>query len=305
MEKGRKLGLYQEEDLLRLGKALSSEVRIEILKLLRGQKMNVNEIAEQLKIPSSSAAVHVRILEEAGLLDTELRPGIRGSRKICSFRGGQVCIDLEDPSEEEQAEIISMPIGNYVDYHVEPTCGIVGPEGLIDEEDEPRCFYNPGRIEAQLLWFGNGYVEYRFPNASLQNHTLRRMELSAELCSETAKYNMDCPSDITLWINGLEAGTWHCPSDFGGRRGKFSPQWWPVTKTQYGCLKTWSIRDEGTYLDGSRVSQTRLEEYRLAELPYISVRLGIKPDAEYQGGVNIFGETFGDYPQNILLKFFY
>lgn len=305
MEKGRKLGLYQEGDLLRLGKALSSEVRIEILKLLRGQKMNVNEIAEQLKIPSSSAAVHVRILEEAGLLDTELRPGIRGSRKICSFRGGQVCIDLDDPSEEEQAEIISMPIGNYVDYHVEPTCGIVGPEGLIDEEDEPRCFYNPGRIEAQLLWFGNGYVEYRFPNASLQNHTLRRMELSAELCSETAKYNMDCPSDITLWINGLEAGTWHCPSDFGGRRGKFSPQWWPVTKTQYGCLKTWSIRDEGTYLDGSRVSQTRLEEYRLAELPYISVRLGIKPDAEYQGGVNIFGETFGDYPQNILLKFFY
>lgn len=305
MEKGRKLGLYQEEDLLRLGKALSSEVRIEILKLLRGQKMNVNEIAEQLKIPSSSAAVHVRILEEAGLLDTELRPGIRGSRKICSFRGGQVCIDLEDPSEEEQAEIISMPIGNYVDYHVEPTCGIVGPEGLIDEEDEPRCFYNPGRIEAQLLWFGNGYVEYRFPNASLQNHTLRWMELSVELCSETAKYNMDCPSDITLWINGLEAGTWHCPSDFGGRRGKFSPQWWPVTKTQYGCLKTWSIRDEGTYLDGSRVSQTRLEEYRLAELPYISVRLGIKPDAEYQGGVNIFGETFGDYPQNILLKFFY
>lgn len=267
--------------------------------------MNVNEIAEQLKIPSSSAAVHVRILEEAGLLDTELRPGIRGSRKICSFRGGQVCIDLDDPSEEEQAEIISMPIGNYVDYHVEPTCGIVGPEGLIDEEDEPRCFYNPGRIEAQLLWFGNGYVEYRFPNASLQNHTLRRMELSAELCSETAKYNMDCPSDITLWINGLEAGTWHCPSDFGGRRGKFSPQWWPVTKTQYGCLKTWSIRDAGTYLDGSRVSQTRLEEYRLAELPYISVRLGIKPDAEHQGGVNIFGETFGDYPQNILLKFFY
>ena len=78
-----------------------------------------------------------------------------------------------------------------------------------------------------------------------------------------------------------------------------------MTKTQYGCLKTWSIRDEGTYLDGSRVSQTRLEEYRLAELPYISVRLGIKPDAEYQGGVNIFGETFGDYPQNILLKFFY
>ncbi|HIR93859.1 MAG TPA: helix-turn-helix domain-containing protein [Candidatus Egerieimonas intestinavium] len=305
MEKARNLGLNQEEELLRLGKALASEARIEILKLLRGQEMNVNEIAEQLKIPSSSAAVHVRILEEAGLLDTELRPGIRGARKICSFRGGQVCIDLDSPGEQEQAEVISMPIGNYVDYHVEPTCGIVGPEGLIDEEDEPRCFYNPGRIEAQLLWFGSGYVEYRFPNASLQNRSLRRMELSAELCSETANYDMDCPSDITLWINGLEAGTWHCPSDFGGRRGKYSPQWWPVTKTQYGCLKTWSLREEGTYLDGTLVSPVKLADYRLAELPYISVRLGIRPEAEHRGGVNIFGETFGDYSQNILLKFFY
>ena len=305
MEKARNLGLNQEEELLRLGKALASEARIEILKLLRGKEMNVNEIAEQLKIPSSSAAVHVRILEEAGLLDTELRPGIRGARKICSFRGGQVCIDLDSPGEQEQAEVISMPIGNYVDYHVEPTCGIVGPEGLIDEEDEPRCFYNPGRIEAQLLWFGSGYVEYRFPNASLQNRSLRRMELSAELCSETANYDMDCPSDITLWINGLEAGTWHCPSDFGGRRGKYSPQWWPVTKTQYGCLKTWSLREEGTYLDGTLVSPVKLADYRLAELPYISVRLGIRPEAEHRGGVNIFGETFGDYSQNILLKFFY
>ena len=305
MEKARNLGLNQEEELLRLGKALASEARIEILKLLRGQEMNVNEIAEQLKIPSSSAAVHVRILEEAGLLDTELRPGIRGARKICSFRGGQVCIDLDSPGEQEKAEVISMPIGNYVDYHVEPTCGIVGPEGLIDEEDEPRCFYNPGRIEAQLLWFGSGYVEYRFPNASLQNRSLRRMELSAELCSETANYDMDCPSDITLWINGLEAGTWHCPSDFGGRRGKYSPQWWPVTKTQYGCLKTWSLREEGTYLDGTLVSPVKLADYRLAELPYISVRLGIRPEAEHRGGVNIFGETFGDYSQNILLKFFY
>ena len=305
MEKARNLGLNQEEELLRLGKALASEARIEILKLLRGQEMNVNEIAEQLKIPSSSAAVHVRILEEAGLLDTELRPGIRGARKICSFRGGQVCIDLDSPGEQEQAEVISMPIGNYVDYHVEPTCGIVGPEGLIDEEDEPRCFYNPGRIEAQLLWFGSGYVEYRFPNASLQNRSLRRMELSAELCSETANYDMDCPTDITLWINGLEAGTWHCPSDFGGRRGKYSPQWWPVTKTQYGCLKTWSLREEGTYLDGTLVSPVKLADYRLAELPYISVRLGIRPEAEHRGGVNIFGETFGDYSQNILLKFFY
>lgn len=61
-----------------------------------------------------------------------------------------------------------MPIGNYVDYHVEPTCGIVSGDGHIDMEDEPAVFYNPRRVEAKLLWFGNGYLEYRFSNASLK-----------------------------------------------------------------------------------------------------------------------------------------
>ena len=118
-------------------------------------------------------------------------------------------------------------------------------------------------------------------------------------------YDLNCPSDLTLWVNGICAGTWNCPSDFGGRRGKYSPQWWPVTKTQYGCLKTWTLKPEGTCLDGERVSDIRLEDYRLAELPYISVRLGIAEEAEHAGGMNIFGEHFGDYPQNILLKFYY
>lgn len=304
MGKELRLGLDQEEELLKLGKALASPARIGILRLLCRQSLNVNEIADLLGIPASSAAVHVRSLEEAGLLETELKPGIRGSRKVCTLKEKGISVSLTS-AEKERVEVISMPIGNYVDYHVEPTCGIAGPEGLIDEEDEPRCFYNPQRIRAQLLWFGRGYVEYRFPNASLQNNRLRRMELSAELCSETANYDMDCPSDVTLWVNGLEAGTWSCPSDFGGRRGKYSPGWWPVTKTQYGCLKTWSLREDGTYLDGELSSPVRLSDYRLAELPYISVRLGISDTAAHVGGVNIFGETFGDYPQNILLKFFY
>ena len=61
-----------------------------------------------------------------------------------------------------------MPIGNYVDYQVEPTCGLVGEKGPIGEEDEPRGFYDPKRTKAKLLWFGRGYVEYRFPNNILK-----------------------------------------------------------------------------------------------------------------------------------------
>ena len=31
-----------------------------------------------------------------------------------------------------------MPVGNYVDYKVTPTCGMVNEEGYIDGEDEPQ-----------------------------------------------------------------------------------------------------------------------------------------------------------------------
>ena len=104
--------------------------------------------------------------------------------------------------QDEKVEKISMPIGNYVDYHVEPTCGRCG-DGHIDMEDEPAVFYNPRRVEAKLLWFGNGYLEYRFSNASLKKNTLRKLEISAEVCAEDHEYNMDYPSDITVWIDGV------------------------------------------------------------------------------------------------------
>lgn len=302
----RVLGYENRRELTLVGKALSSEVRLDILKMLDGRQMNVNEIAEQLHIPASSAAMHVKVLEEAGLLSCELKPGVRGSMKMCSRQVDALSIRLEAEEEkQEQVETISMPVGNFVDHDVKPCCGIVSDKEFIDEEDEPRGFYNPNRTQAQLIWFEAGYVEYRFPNLGLKNRTLKSVEFSAELCSETQFYNMDCPSDITLWINGCEAGTWRCPSDFGGRRGKLNPDWWPDRNTQYGKLKTWRFTGKGTYINGKKVSDRVLEDYGWREHPYISVRIGIRDDAPCVGGINIFGERFGDYPQNLVLKLIY
>ena len=301
------VSLDQEEQLIKLGKALSSEVRIKILKLLCQYELNVNEIAEKLKIPTSSAAVHVKALEEAELIETKLMPGIRGSKKLCCKNVEQLKISLFSEEDlKQQAEVIKMPIGSYVDYKVMPTCGIVSQEGPIDEEDEPRCFYSPNRHEAQLLWFGqSGYVEYRFPNTILMTEKAKALELSAELCSETHEYDLTCKSDITVWINGIEAGTWECPSDFGGRRGKRNPAWWPDKNTQYGKLKTWRITEKGSFLDGNLSNKATIHEYHLEEKDYISVRIGVKEDAVHQGGLNLFGECFGDHAQNLVLKIVY
>jgi predicted transcriptional regulator len=301
LKKTVQLNLDDKEQLALLGKALSAAVRIDILKLLCKFDLNINEIAERLSLPGSSAAAHIKVLEEAGLIKTNLQPAVRGSMKVCSKSLDSLGVDLITNFIED-AEVINMPIGNFVDYYVEPTCGIVSEKGHIDEEDEPRCFYNPDRTKAKLLWFGKGYLEYRFPNKILTNRREKRVEISMEICSEDHEYNLNFPSDITLWINGAEVGTWTCPSDYGGRRGKLNPPWWPDKNTQYGMLKTWILSEQGTFIDEILINSQSISDYRLSENAFISVRIGIKEDAKNTGGVNLFGDCFGDYAQNIRMK---
>lgn len=303
MKRSMVVSLDDTKSLTLFAKALSVEARIDIIKLLLHQELNINEISEQLQIPASSAAAHIKVLEEAGIIATNYKAGVRGSMKVSHVILEEILINLEsDRNDREDSITIDMPIGNYVDYQVKPTCGLVSEKGPIDEEDEPRCFYNPNRNMAKLLWLGSGFVEYRFPNNELRNREAKRLEISAEVCSEDHEYNLDCPSDITVWVNGIEVGTWMSPSDYGGRRGKLNPAWWPDKNTQYGELKTWSIDGQGSYIDKELISRCSIEEYSLSAKEYISVRIGIKQDAKHIGGMNLFGDTFGDYPQNIRMK---
>lgn len=303
MIKTIKMNLDDEKHLSVLSKALSSEVRIRILKKLREKEMNINEIAEELSIPASSAAVHVKVLEGAGLIRTRLLPGVRGSMKVCYICLDHIYIEIStDSLKGTKDEIIRMPVGSFVDFKVAPTCGLAGLKGPIGIEDEPASFYAPERMDAKLLWFREGFVEYRFPNYCLTGKQEKQLEFSAELCSEDHEYNLDCPSDITVWINGIDAGTYFCPSDFGGQRGRLNPEWWPDKNTQFGVLKRWCLNEKGTFLDDKKVSNLTIKEYHLKENDYISVRIGMKEDAKHIGGVNLFGDGFGNVPQELVMR---
>ena len=129
-----------------------------------------------------------------------------------------------------------------------------------------------------------------------------RLDLSAEICSEAPLHHLDWPSDITVWINGVDIGCWTSPADFGGERGLLTPDWWETKDSQYGQLKIWSVTQNCSYIDGKSISSVQIQDIRLEEKSYIEVQLGIKPDALNVGGLNIFGEKFGNYPQPIVLK---
>jgi predicted transcriptional regulator len=288
-------------------KALASEPRLRMLELLSDRLYNVSEIAEALELALSTANRDIGILEEAGLLRSELTPATRGLQKMCNRVYDTILIELPSSKKVvgDSTVEVSMPVGAYVDSQITPTCGLASETGIIGLFDDPSSFYEPDRLQAQLIWFHYGYVEYRFPNRLPPKTTPTVLRLSLELCSEAPMHHEDWPSDVTVWINGTEIGGWTSPSDFGGRRGVLTPDWWETRNTQHGLLKVWQVNRLGSFVDGIKISDIRLGSLAITEHQFISVRIGVKSDAQNIGGINIFGSRFGNYPQDIILRLDY
>lgn len=296
----------QADKALAFLKALASEPRLAILAFLDDRVVNVNEIAGALGMSPSSATNHIRILEDTGLIRTEVKPASHGLQKLCARTFDHLLIQLPQTRHHTHKILtVPMPIGAYSDFQATPTCGLASEHRIIGIMDNPNSFYEPERIHAELIWFRTGYLEYRFPNNLPSGAVLHNLELSMEVCSEAPLHHPDWPSDITLWVNDIEIGTWTSPSDFGGARGQLTPEWWEEKDTQYGVLKTWKVSDNGAFIDGVKLSSTLLAHLNIRAQPFIRVRIGIKPDAYNVGGINIFGEKFGNYPQPIVLRMDY
>lgn len=308
MERNLLLNFNDIEKLSEVARALSVPTRVQIIWLVSKESMSVNELADALGLPISTVSMHVNVLLETGLLFSAQQPGIRGRKKVCSRKIDFVQFDFAEKFEMETDEeiVVNMPIGYYTSAEgISSSCGIVGEHSYLSPDDDAKNFYEPSHYDAQLIWLSQGVLEYKFPNGVLKNNTAKKISFSLELCSEVSNYRNDWPSDITIWINGREVCTYLSPGDFGGRRGKLNPSWWSDTYTQYGLLKTFSVDQNGTYIDGIKASMVTIDQLELEKDDYISFKIGVKPDAVNCGGLNIFGEKFGDYQQNIVMHMEY
>ena len=292
----------------RVLKVLGAEVRIRILELLQNQELNVTEISRKLGIPQSTAATSILSLEEAGLIDSHSATGVKGGQKVCTARYKEFLITFNPPDLPKENNMIDveMPVGLFTSYNVSAPCGLCSRDSIIGYLDVPGTFFSPDRIKAALVWFEKGYVEYKFPNNALylKKGSIKRLELSMEMCSEVPGTNKKWLSDISVWINEKEIGVWTSPGDFGDRRGKFTPSFWKLEGSQYGILTTWEVTDKGTFIDGCQVSGVTLGDLTLNDHHSIKVRIGIADKAKHAGGINIFGKDFGDYDQDIILKLY-
>jgi predicted transcriptional regulator len=300
-----KIYLAKEDEIIDIARALSSEPRLKIIKLLGDKKMNVGEIAKALNIPQSTCVVNIQILEKAKLLKTEQASGNKGVQKICYIPYDEIVLPIlpETHLEENNFLVTEMPIGLYTDCEISAPCGLVSNKEMIGYFDQKDSFFNPKRATAGLIWFTKGYCEYRFPKApELMSNNIKSISISFEVCSEYPGYNNEWPSDITLWLNGNEIGTWRSPGDFGSEYGRLTPKWWDLKNTQYGLIKTWKLTSEGSYIDGELSGTFKLEDFDYKNCDSFKIKIGIKDDAEFCGGINLFGSTFGNYEQDILLK---
>lgn len=286
-------------------RGLASELRLRLLEHLARGPRNVNQLAQDLGLPQSTVATNVAVLEQCGLLRTEIAKARKGNQKICSLAFEEIVVRFAGARAREDGDVIEveMPIGLFTSFEASAPCGLCSTEGIIGYLDVPASFLDPARMKAALLWFERGWVEYKFPNNGLyQEKPVRRLELSAELSSETPGTNRNWLSDVTVWINGVEIGSWTSPGDFGDRRGKLTPEWWKLEGSQYGLLKSWSVTPDGAFVDGVRISDVRIQDLALADHHSIRVRIGVKAEAEHVGGMNLFGRGFGNHDQAIVLR---
>lgn len=299
-----RLSIEQMDQLCPVAKALSSPLRVRMIALLRERSMNVNELADALNMPVSTAALNVRQLEDAGLISTQIQPGIRGAMKLCSRKIDSVSLHLvpESPSGHS-ALTIHLPIGSYsFASNIQTECGVVSEHAWIGESNSPRTFYHPDRANAQMLWFKSGALEYRFSLGEVDASALEWLEISMEISSNAPLYREDWKSDIFFCVNDCMLGTYVSPGDFGGRRGRLNPSWWSSTSSQYGLQKTLRIDKSGCLLNDLPFSDVTLDDLRLARNDFISLRVGVDEHAEHVGGFNLFGERFGDYAQGIVVR---
>ncbi|KRK48423.1 ArsR family transcriptional regulator [Secundilactobacillus kimchicus JCM 15530] len=295
------LQLDISENSLNVYKALANPVRLKMIQILSHDKLNVKDLANRVGLSNTITLRHLQILADADIITFEKQ----GHSKVSRLKVDNISVRFPEriyPSFDVYETDI--PVGHYTAYSVEPSCGLAGKTAYIGKVDNPTYFMDPQRMEAGMIWYSKGFVEYQAPNYLQKNDHLEMLDLSMELGSEFPFSNNVWPSDITFYINDVEIGTWTSPGDFSDTRGKYTPAWVPDNVNQYGIQKILRITDHGSYLDGQPFTNVSLGDLDTSKTTF-KIRFAIKPDAENSGGCTIFGKGFGNYDQDINLKLFY
>lgn len=290
---------------LPLYEALASDVRLDIINLLATETLNNKDIAARLGISSAIVTFHLKKLHAAGIIQSEHVRIDGGTHKLNKLSASGVNIAFPaQQHEKRQCHEVHLKVGHYTQFEIYPTCGLASTDTIIGHFDDPRFFYDPERVNANIIWFGMGYVEYQIPNYLLSSQRIKEIEFSLEIGSEAPGVAANWPSDISFTLNDTWIGYWTSPGDSGHGRGTYTPIWWPDDINQYGSLKIVKINNQGAFVDGELISEVTLADLTIERNSW-TLRIGVDKNADNVGGVTIYGAGFGNYNQDIIFRTYY
>ncbi|WP_321383267.1 helix-turn-helix domain-containing protein [uncultured Enterococcus sp.] len=285
---------------------LASNTRLEILKFIGSEKRSIGEIAAHMQISNAITTRHVQQMEDAGLLGSERGVGENRNKKMVYLKVDDIHISFPEKIYQEfQLHSTSLKLGHFVDFSVTPTCGLATVDDVVGKSDDPKYFMDSKRVDAGLLWFSSGFVEYKVPNLLQENELPELLEISFEIASEFPLSNNIWPSDISIYVNDVKVAVYTVPGNFSDTRGRYTPKWWNDSFSQYGLLKHLRINKLDTGIDGQAYSDVTIYDLKLHEQPFIKLRFAAEDDAKNRGGLTLFGEGFGNHNQDILINTYY
>ncbi|WP_041613504.1 ArsR/SmtB family transcription factor [Paenibacillus sp. JDR-2] len=297
--------LSTNAESLMVYEALASEVRLKIIDKLFERERHVKELASEMFLSSAVISGHIRKLEQAGIVGSKMKRIDGGTYKYCYIKSEFLQIKLSpNVSSSLSFHGLSVPIGHYTDYEAWPTCGVATTDKMIGQYDNPACFMDPERVNAGILWLARGWVEYKIPNYLYKDQRLHEIEISFEIGSEAPRVNENWPSDIHFSLNGKSLGVWTSPGDFGKTRGRLTPDWWSSDVNQYGLLKVLRVKENGSYIDGLKISDVGLRDIGTGAINW-TFRIAAEDTGRGRGGLTLYGRGFGNYDQDIVFRSFY
>lgn len=296
------------EHIENIFRALASAPRLALLKEVASGPVRISELRKRLNISNSNLLFHVDILKKAGLVIVEYEPSKKGFAQIVfPMHATKITFELrgiDQLQNHPKAFSVNMPVGHYVDIKSNDIVRYLKPDLFIAKSSE---IFMPYHTQAVLVWFSrSGYVIYDFPVNKAEEDEIFMLEFTMEICSEAPFYKNDWKSNIDFYVNDVKIGSYLSYGDYGDRRGKLNADAFPYNATQYGMLVNIKIDETGTYFNGVLSGERNIFDIIKTLSPYGKIRLAVvvPEDADYVGGINIFGKSCGDYPVDIVMTYY-
>jgi predicted transcriptional regulator len=297
--------VYGIDNIVNLFSVLDSEPRLAIINYLNEYTTaTMNALALKLGVTHSAITAHIKALAACDLVFVREERGDRGPRKLISLNRERIQVDLVGHTRDRIIREMPIPIGSFTAFDIKPPCALASGEEVIGQVDDPGAFFLPEHSEAEILWFASGFVEYSIPVPADLKNRIEKIEITMEISSEAPGICEEWPSDITFILNGINAGIWLSPGDYGEIKGRLNPQWWDESWNQYGLLKYLSITREGTYMDDIQLSACTIDQLFKNDSENLTIRIAVLEDSKNVGGVTLFGEKFGNYRLPMSVRFY-